>query len=51
MFQLNILGDKIHFIFNNFFSKNGAVYEIVWKSTVEADMPHMIIIRRMVIAC
>ena len=52
MFQTNVLGkNKIHFIFNNFFSENGPVYEIVWKSMVEADRPHMIMIRSMHNAC
>ena len=30
-----------HFIFNNFFSENLAVYEITWKNTVRPDAPGM----------
>jgi hypothetical protein len=26
-----------HFVFNNFFPYNSAVYEITWKNTVETD--------------
>jgi len=28
-------------MFNNFFSENRAVYEIMWKNTVETDRPQM----------
>jgi len=34
-----------HFMINNFFPKNRAVYEIMWKSIVESDRPHMTIRR------
>jgi len=27
---------KTHFVFNNFFSENRAVYEIMWKNIVRA---------------
>ena len=30
-----------HFIFNNFFLKNGAVYEITWKNIVHSNRPEM----------
>jgi hypothetical protein len=30
-----------HFIFNNFFSENRAVYEIVWKNMVQLDKPQL----------
>ena len=33
---------KTHFMFNNFFSENRAVYEIMWKDMVEPDMPQII---------
>ena len=29
------------FMFNKFFSKYCAIYEIMWKHTVEPDMPQM----------
>ena len=32
-----------HFIFNNFFSENFAVMEIMWENLVEADGPQMTI--------
>ena len=32
---------KTHFIFNNFFSENPAVYGIIGKTIVEADRPQM----------
>jgi hypothetical protein len=32
-----------HFVFNNFFSENHAVYEIMWKNMVEPERPHMTI--------
>jgi hypothetical protein len=43
---------KIHILclFNNFFYTNRAVYEIIWKNTVQLDRPHMTI-WRMRIAC
>jgi len=28
---------NIHFMFNNFFSKSRAIYEIKWKNTVQSD--------------
>jgi hypothetical protein len=37
-------------VFNNFFSENRAVYEIMWNNTVELDRPHMTT-WRMSIAC
>ena len=30
-----------HFMFNNFFSENHAIYEIIWKNLVEAGRPQM----------
>ena len=39
-----------HFIFSNFSPPNHAVYEIMWKSTVQPDKPQMTI-WRMRIAC
>jgi len=32
-----------HFIFKDFFSNNHAVYEIMWKNTVQPDRPQMAI--------
>ena len=32
---------KTHFIFNNFFSENRAVFEIMWKIVVEVERPQM----------
>ena len=39
-----------HFVFNNVFSENYAVSEIMWKNVVEPDRPH-ITIRPMRFAC
>ena len=39
-----------HFTFNNFFSENSAIYEIMWKNMVERDRQHMAI-WRMHFAC
>jgi len=36
---------KIHFIFNNFFPENRAVYEIMWKNIVDPDRPLMTVCR------
>jgi hypothetical protein len=41
---------KTHFVFNNFLYKNRAVYEIMWKNTVQPGRP-LITIQRMRIAC
>jgi hypothetical protein len=39
-------------MFNNLFSENRAVYEIIWKNMVQLDRPQMNnIIRRMRVAC
>jgi hypothetical protein len=35
--------ENTHSIFNNFFPKNRAVYEIMWKNMVETDRPEMAI--------
>ena len=52
MFQTKVVEIiKTHFMFNNFFSENRAVYEIMWKIMVEPDRPQMTIIWRMRIAC
>jgi hypothetical protein len=32
---------KTNFVFNDFFSENRAVYEIIWKNMVELDRPQM----------
>ena len=32
-----------HFKFNNFLPQNRAVYDLVWKNTVQPDRPHMTI--------
>ena len=32
---------NIHFMFNNFFSKNRAVHEVMWKNTVQPQRPKM----------
>jgi len=32
-----------HFMFNNFFSENRAIYEIMWKNILELDRSHMTI--------
>jgi len=34
---------NIHFMFDNFFSENHAIYEIMWKNMVEPDRPQMTI--------
>ena len=39
-----------HFTFSNFFSKNRAIYEIMWKNLVQPVRPQMAI-WRMRIAC
>jgi hypothetical protein len=31
---------NIHFTFNNFFSGNGAVFEIMWKNVVDGQATH-----------
>jgi hypothetical protein len=51
MFQTKVV-EKIetHFVFNKFLPENRAVYEIIWKNTVEPSRPQMII-WRMRIAC
>ena len=42
MFQTEVAEKiKIFFMFNNFFSENRAVYELMWKNMVEPDRPHM----------
>ena len=51
MFQTKVVQKiKTHFMFNNFFIQNQAVYEIIWKNTVEPGRPQMTI-WRMRIAC
>jgi hypothetical protein len=37
----SIRHQKTHFVSNNFFSKNRAVYEIMWKNIIELDRPQM----------
>ena len=42
MFQTKGVGKiKTQFMFNNFFSENRAVDEIMWKNMVEKDRPQM----------
>jgi hypothetical protein len=41
MLQLNLFKKNHNFIFKIFFPENVAVYEIMWKNTVEPDMPQM----------
>jgi hypothetical protein len=42
MFQAKVLEKiKTHFMFNNFFPENRAVYEIMWKNMVQPDRPQM----------
>jgi len=36
---------KTHFVFNNFYRKIKAVYEIMWKNTIERGRPQMTIWR------
>jgi hypothetical protein len=57
LLRMRNVSDKIctenqntHFMFNNFFPENLAVYEIMWKNTLEPDSPQMTI-RRTRIAC
>jgi len=51
MFQTKVVEKiKTHFMFNNFFPENRAVYEIMWKNTVEPSRSQMTI-WRMRIAC
>jgi len=51
MFHTKVaMQSNIHFEFNNFFPENRAVYEMMWKNTVEMDRPQMTI-WRMRIAC
>jgi hypothetical protein len=38
-----------HFVFSNFFVENRAVYEIMWKNTVEPDRPQMAIWRMRIV--
>jgi len=40
-----------HFMFSNIFSKNRAVYEIMWKNTVELDRPQMTICHMRMARC
>ena len=40
MFQTNLVEEiKTHFMFNNIFPENRAVYEMVWKNMVQPDRP------------
>ena len=39
-----------HFMFNDFFYENRAVYELIWKNMVESERPLMTI-RRVAFAC
>jgi len=42
MFQKN-LKKNAQFMYNKIFPESGAVYEIMWKDTVESDRPQMTI--------
>jgi hypothetical protein len=48
MFQIKVVEKiKTLFMFNNFFSENGAVYEIMWKKyggTTDNNMAHALCI-------
>jgi hypothetical protein len=51
MFQSQVVGEiKTHFMLNNLFSENRAIYAIMWRHMVQSDGPQ-ISIRRMRIAC
>jgi hypothetical protein len=41
--EINTVVEKIstRFIFNNFFPKNRAAYEIIWKNMVQPERPQM----------
>jgi hypothetical protein len=39
--ESSVVSQNTHFIFNNLFSENRVVYEIMWKNVVEADRPQM----------
>jgi len=42
MFQANVAGEiNTHLMFNNFFPKFFAVYEIMWENIVKPDSPQM----------
>ena len=49
IFRMKNISDKsrenqnTHFMFNNSFSENHAIYEIMWKNMVEPDRPQMTI--------
>ena len=46
MFQVKALEKiKTHFVFNNFFFENCAVYEIIWKKILYRRAGHMRIAR------
>jgi hypothetical protein len=40
-----------HFIFNNLFFYNRAVYGIMWKNVIEPDRPQMIMWRMRIAGC
>jgi len=43
MFQTKLYKDQnTHFLFNNIFFENHAVYEVMWNNTVEPDRPQII---------
>jgi hypothetical protein len=47
MFQTKLVEKiKTHSIFNNFFSENLFVDEIMWKYMVEPERPEMIVLKR-----
>ena len=50
MFQVvDVMKIKTHFMFNDFFFENLVVYEIMWKNTVQSDVPQMKIWRTCVL--
>ena len=52
MLQIKVVGKtKRHFMFNNLFSENLPLYEIMWKNVVKPDRSDDNIIRRMLFAC
>jgi hypothetical protein len=58
LFILRNVSDKLcienytlYFMFSNFLNENRAIYEIIWKNTVEADRPQIHILRRMRFLC
>jgi hypothetical protein len=52
MFQTEVVEKiKTHLMFNNLFSDNRAVYEIMWKNMVQSHKPQMTIWRMRIACC